>query len=86
MRSPDNKVRLDQGYYYQRGAVPSFRDRLLAAHYGIKAVDLIAAGQFGVAIGRGFGETFTVPLSEAVRAKPRSNDANYSILNKIANW
>lgn len=86
IRSHDNKVRLDQGYYYQRGAVPSFRDRLLAAHYGIKAVDLIKAGKFGVVIGMVFEEVITMPLPEAIRAKPMVNDANYSIINKISNW
>ena len=86
IRSHDGKVRLDQGYYYQRGAVPSFRDRLLAAQYGIKAVDLIKEGKYGVAIGREFGETIAVPLEEANRAKPRDNSADYSIINKISNW
>jgi len=86
IRAHDNKVRLDQGYYYQRGAVPSFRDRWLAAHYGIKAVDLIKDGQFGVAIGMVFDEIIVTPLQEAVAAKPRINDATYSIINKISNW
>jgi len=86
IRSHDNKVRLDQGYYYQRGAVPSFRDRLLAAHYGIKAVDLVSEGKYGVAIGIVFDEVITIPLYEAIRAKPMYNDANYSIINKISNW
>jgi len=85
-RAHDNKVRLDQGYYYQRGAVPSFRDRLLAAHYGIKAVDLIMEGQFGVCIGMVHDEIVVFPLQDAINAKPRDNQAVYSIINKISNW
>ena len=86
IRAHDNKVRLDQGYYYQRGAVPSFRDRLLAAHYGIKAVDLIKEEKFGVAIGMVHDEIIITPLHEAVQAKPRCNQAHYEIIHKISNW
>jgi 6-phosphofructokinase len=66
--------------------VPSFRDRLLAAHYGIRAVDLIIEGQFGLAIGMLHDEIIVVPLHEAINAKPRCNNTIYSIINKISNW
>ena len=86
MRSPDNKVRLDQGYYYQRGAVPCYRDRMLAAYYGVKAVDLIKRDSYGVVISMAFDEVVTTPLEEANRAKPTLDDMNLNILSKIANW
>jgi 6-phosphofructokinase 1 len=86
MRSPDNKVRLDRGEYYQRGAVPCCRDRILAAHYGVKAVDLIIQGTYGVVIGMNFDEIITQPLEEANRVKPQFNETLYNLISKISNW
>jgi len=80
-----HEVRFERGYYYQRGVTPTAHDRLLAAYYGITAVDLIAQNKFGVAIGMTNGQIITPTLSQANSAKPIFNEQSYSIIDKIAN-
>ena len=50
--------------YVQRGGTPSYADRLLATRLGTAAVDLIAAGQFGVMVASTDGGTRAVPIEK----------------------
>lgn len=79
-------IRFERGYYYQRGATPSARDRFLGAHYGVKAVDVIAQGTFGVALGMINGEVRVFSLAEANNAKPLFNTRNSGIIEKITSY
>ena len=56
--------------HIQRGGPPTLFDRILATRLGVKAVDLVNAGQFGtVAVLRGEHVT-GIPLDEAL-ARPK---------------
>lgn len=48
--------------YVQRGGTPSYADRLLATRLGTAAVDLIAAGQFGVMVAATQDNTRAIPI------------------------
>ncbi|MBE2212225.1 MAG: 6-phosphofructokinase [Opitutaceae bacterium] len=50
--------------YVQRGGTPSYADRLLATRLGTAAVDLIAAGRFGVMVASTDGGTRAVPIEK----------------------
>src|ERR1019366_7338665 len=52
--------------HIQRGGSPSPFDRILATRFGVKAVDLIARGNFGHMVCLRGGEIESVPLDEAV--------------------
>ena len=80
------EIRFERGYYYQRGMAPTARDRFLAIHYGVMAVDCIKDGKFGVAVGRLGGELKTWKLEDANKAKPKFKPADYALIDKIANW
>ena len=66
----------------QRGGPPTAYDRILATRYGIKAVELIKEGKFGLMASlRGY-EIKEVPLSEAV-AKPKLVDDKWYNLAEV---
>lgn len=50
--------------HVQRGGTPSPRDRLVASSFGVKAVDLVAAGQLGEMVAWQDRGVVSVPLSE----------------------
>jgi ATP-dependent phosphofructokinase / diphosphate-dependent phosphofructokinase len=51
--------------HVQRGGTPTARDRVLALRYGVKAIDLLAAGQSGMMVALRADEIVPVPLAEA---------------------
>ncbi len=51
--------------YIQRGGTPTARDRVLGLRFGLKAADLVVAGQFGQMAALHGDEILSVPLSEA---------------------
>ena len=53
--------------HVQRGGAPSAEDRMLAAAFGVHAVDLIAAGQFNRMVAWSNRQVIDVPLNEAVK-------------------
>ena len=53
--------------HVQRGGEPSPRDRLIAAAFGVHAVDLIAAGRSDVMVAWQNREAVSVPLGDAIR-------------------
>lgn len=55
--------------YTQRGAAPTFADRMLATRLGVAATDQLAAGNSGILVGISKGETIATPLAEVVAGK-----------------
>jgi 6-phosphofructokinase 1 len=51
--------------HIQRGGAPSARDRLIAARFGVNAVERLLAGESGVMVGLRAREVVAVPLEEA---------------------
>ena len=51
--------------HVQRGGTPTARDRVLATRYGLKAADLVDAGQFGLMAALQGDEIVAVSLQEA---------------------
>ena len=66
--------------YVQRGGTPSYADRLLATRLGTAAVDLIAAGNFGVMVASTDGGTRAVPI-ENVAGNLKSVPLDHSWLH-----
>jgi ATP-dependent phosphofructokinase / diphosphate-dependent phosphofructokinase len=65
--------------HIQRGGSPSPFDRILATRFGVKAVELIALGDFGKMVCLRAGEIEAVPLDDAVGEQSRV-DPNSSIV------
>ncbi len=61
------ETRVTQLGHVQRGGPPMARDRLLAGAFGIKAVELIAAGQFDRMVALWNREVIDVPLGDAIQ-------------------
>jgi 6-phosphofructokinase 1 len=57
--------------HLQRGGPPSAYDRVLATRFGIKAAELVLAGQFGYMAALKGNDIVAVPLKEAVAATRR---------------
>ncbi len=53
--------------HVQRGGQPSAQDRLLAAAFGVHAVELIAAGKFNRMVAWSTRQVIDVPLADAVK-------------------
>lgn len=54
--------------HVQRGAEPTHSDRVLAAAFGVKAVDLIADGKFDRMVAWSNRQVVDVPIEEAIKA------------------
>jgi phosphofructokinase-like protein len=52
--------------HLQRGGHPTPYDRILASRYGVEAVELVAAGQYGLMVSLQGTQITAVPLAEAV--------------------
>ena len=57
--------------YVQRGGAPSPRDRLVASAFGVRAVDLVAAGRFDRMVAWSNRACVDVSLSEVLDHRPR---------------
>jgi 6-phosphofructokinase 1 len=55
--------------YTQRGAAPTYADRMLATRLGVAATEQLAAGNQGVLVGVAKGEVVATPLDEVVTGK-----------------
>ncbi len=53
--------------HVQRGAPPTYNDRLLASAFGVKAVDLLVEGKFGRMVSWQDGEVRDVAIEEAIK-------------------
>ncbi|MFN7709410.1 MAG: ATP-dependent 6-phosphofructokinase [Holosporales bacterium] len=63
----------------QRGAEPCAFDRILAASFGVRAVDFIAKGKFDHMVAWQNREVVAIPILEAI-AKPRLVDPNDTLV------
>ena len=52
--------------HLQRGGVPSAHDRRMGRHFGIAAVDLVVAGDFGKMVAYKDGRITAIPLEQAL--------------------
>ena len=68
--------------YVQRGGSPTAFDRVLGARFGVKAVELVLAGEFGRMVSLQGNRIVSVPIAEAV-GKLRTVDAEMYELAKV---
>jgi ATP-dependent phosphofructokinase / diphosphate-dependent phosphofructokinase len=69
----DYEVRVTVLGHVQRGGTPTAFDRVLGTRYGVAAVDLIAAGEFGNVVALRGNEICAVPMEQAI-AKQKTVD------------
>src|SRR5271170_5606198 len=67
----------------QRGGTPSAYDRMLATRYGLAALDLVHAGQFGRLVVLRGTEIQSITLAEAIAENRRVNDKFLEILTGL---
>ncbi|OYD26521.1 6-phosphofructokinase [Mycoplasma testudineum] len=73
--------------HIQRGGIPSARERIDATRMATNAINYLAQGQSGIAIGIINGKTTAIPILEALAFKPDNKEAlkkrtlKYSLLN-----
>ena len=67
----------------QRGGVPNAAERVLATKMGIEAIDLLAAGKSGLAIGETNGKIVSSPIMDALGVKSESRLELTKRVNKI---
>ena len=72
--------------YIQRGGNPSAFDRVLAAKLGQRAVELLAEGKGGRAVGIRDNKIIDVSLQEAVTTKDRFDDKLYDLNTIMAKF
>ena len=72
--------------YIQRGGNPSAFDRVLAAKLGQRAVELLADGQSGFAVGIKHNDIINVPLLDAVKVNDTFDDKLYDLNTIMAKF
>ncbi|MCH5278889.1 MAG: 6-phosphofructokinase [Christensenellaceae bacterium] len=72
--------------YIQRGGNPSAFDRVLAAKFGQRAVELLADNNGGRAVGISKNSIIDVSLTEAVETKDRFDDKLYDLNTIMAKF
>jgi 6-phosphofructokinase 1 len=70
--------------HVQRGGRPTAFDRLLAARFGVAAVERLLASESGVMVGLRGREIETIPLTEACGTKRRANLDYYRMARMLA--
>jgi len=60
------EVRVSVLGHIQRGGSPSPFDRILATRFGVEAVDLVAAGSFGMMVALRAGSVVSVDVGHAI--------------------
>jgi len=60
--------------HVQRGGTPTARDRVLAQRFGVKAIELMHAGQSGVMAALQADQIVAVPLAQATKRKAVTED------------
>ncbi|HET6512549.1 MAG TPA: 6-phosphofructokinase [Candidatus Kapabacteria bacterium] len=75
-------VRVTTLGHVQRGGTPQAFDRLLATQFGVKAVECMIAGEYGVLVGRVKGSIATTPL-EVVIANKKELDLKIYEMSKV---
>lgn len=70
--------------YVQRGAAPTYADRMLGTRLGSAAADRLAAGEHGVLVGVSRDEITTTPLEVVVSTKKELNPAYLRLAEILA--
>ncbi len=69
--------------YIQRGGSPNMSDRVLAARFGYKAVELLRDGAESSAIGIRNNKVITVPFAEVSKAEKKFDQRLYNICHVL---
>jgi len=67
----------------QRGGTPSAFDRMLATRYGLAAIDLVHAGQFGRLVVLHGTKIESIPLAEAISTNRTVDDSFLEIISSL---
>ncbi len=78
------KARLTILGHVQRGGRPSAFDRLLATRMGVKAVECLRTGEFGVMVGLQGAKIAAVPLEQVTSYDQEANTEYYDMARKLA--
>jgi len=78
-RCTDIQARVTKLGYVQRGGSPTAFDRILATRFGIKAYEMVRAGQWGEMAALRANRIVSVPLAEAVGDLKRLDEEIYRI-------
>ena len=70
--------------YIQRGGSPNMADRVLAARFGYKAVELLKDGNDSCAIGIRDNKVITVSFDEVAKAEKKFDKRLYNIANVLS--
>lgn len=77
-------VKVNNFGYIQRGGSPNMTDRVLAARFGYKAVELLKDGKDSCAIGIKDNKVITVPFEEVKKAKKNFDEELYHIAHVLS--
>jgi 6-phosphofructokinase 1 len=70
--------------YVQRGAAPTYADRMLGTRLGSAAAERLAAGEHGVLVGVSRGGIITTPLDVVVRERKHIDPAYLGLARTLA--
>ncbi len=77
-------VKVNNFGYIQRGGSPNMQDRVLAARFGYKAVELLKDDKDSCAIGIKDNKVITVPFEEVGKAKSTFDTELYNIAHTLS--
>ena len=70
--------------YIQRGGSPNMQDRILAARFGYKAIELLMQGAESCAIGIRDNKVITVPFAEISKCEKKFDKRLYDIAHVLS--
>ena len=76
-------VKVNTFGYIQRGGSPNMADRVLAARFGYKAVELLKENKDSCAIGIRDNKVITVPFEEVKKAEKHFDNELYKIAHVL---
>ena len=77
-------VKVNNFGYIQRGGSPNMQDRVLAARFGYKAVELLRDNKDSCAIGIRDNKVITVPFEEVASATSKFDTELYNIAHTLS--
>lgn len=80
----DTDIRVTILGHVQRGGAPTANDRILATKLGVKAVELLIAGEAGLMVGMESGIVTTHKLSYAWENYSKSSEEDYKIATMLS--
>jgi 6-phosphofructokinase len=80
----DTDIRVTILGHVQRGGAPTANDRILATKLGVKAVELLVAGEAGLMVGMESGKVTTHKLSYAWENYSKSSEEDYKIATMLS--